>query len=277
MSALKGTLVSSVLKHPKAFEMWEKRTRFFSKDEIVRELGHGCGGTVYLCRDGKCAKVISHAESEEDLGEFAQEFDVLCKIWFSASQKQRECLLEPFYLEMHEGYLIIGMEHFDGMSIEEYIKKGNCLDEPNLARELCTTMEHLNSLGIYHADFGLHNVMVSHDLSKLRVIDYGFVYYMNRPRLFESLYEFTNPEELENGGNMIKSPEDMKKVQMWNTGILLLSMRFGIKKHDFGEENEELCGKHIIDYVSSFKLTESFFDRAIKNTLKENPLERKFL
>ncbi|AIT54783.1 hypothetical protein MEL_170 [Melbournevirus] len=275
---LRGSLVGKVLTFPKALEMWEKKTNFYSSDRIVKELGHGCGGTVYLCEEGSCAKVMFDMEDEEQCAELAEEFNFLCAIWYSAPVDERRCFLEPLYLELHENSLVIGLEHFDGYTLRDVIKSnpGKGLLNPELASDLCATMKHLNDLSFFHADFGLHNVMVSSDFSRLCVIDYGLVYVMDKPRLFESLYEYTAPEELRKD-SCVCTAEELKSLQIWNTGMVLLAMRFGILKHDFAEGENNLSCSHVTGYVGSFDLSDNSFDRAIKAALAEDPKKRRIL
>ncbi|AHC54752.1 serine/threonine protein kinase [Tunisvirus fontaine2] len=271
---LEGKLIPSVLTFPKALEIWEKKTTFYNPKNIEGELGHGCGGTVYSYKGGSCVKVMYDVEDEERCAELAEEFNFLCLVWYSAPQNGRKPFIEPLFLEIYQNSLVIGLERFEGTTLKEILGKGlHCQLNLEIALDLCETMGHLNDLSIFHADFGVHNVMVSSDFSRLRVIDFGFAYHLNEPRKYSSVYEYKAPEELDNKG--IRSPQEMKKMQIWNMGMLLLSVKFNIRRYDFGEGEEDLSPHHLKKYVESFQLTdESPVDRIIKAALAENPDER---
>lgn len=273
---LTGNLVSSVLTFPKALEMWERKTKFYNPENIVKELGRGCGGIVYLCKGNICAKVMSGIEDEKFCAELAEEFNILCLVWFSSPEEKRKCFLEPLYIEIYKDSLVIGIEYFDGRTLAEICEfdKNSFSSGSDLALDLCTTMEHLNNLSIFHEDFGLHNVMISSDFSRLRVIDYGLVFILDGPKKFVSHYEYTTPEELKEERE-IHTEQEMKNIQIWGMGMVLLAMKFGISRHDFGEGEEVLSLSCLTRYVNSFQLSEDkFIDRAIKSALSEDTNKR---
>ena len=69
----------------------------------------------------------------------------------------------------------IEMEWIDGVTLEEYLKKGRPDEHlfQQWAGELCEALEYIHSHQIVHRDLKPSNIMVTHDGMHLKLIDFG--------------------------------------------------------------------------------------------------------
>ncbi|XP_077375346.1 casein kinase II subunit alpha'-like isoform X1 [Festucalex cinctus] len=103
--------------------------------------------------------------------------------------------------------------------------------------ELLRALDYSHSMGIMHRDVKPHNVMIDHQLRKLRLIDWG-------------LAEFYHPGQEYNvrvASRYFKGPEllvDYKmydySLDMWSLGCMLASMIFLKEPFFHGQDNDQL-------------------------------------
>ena len=134
--------------------------------------------------------------------------------------------------DSHNVYNI--MEFVPGCDLSDLIGKLNMLnqhlDESSVRKIFCNILdglEKLHSLGICHRDLSLENIVVTEDLARCVIIDYGMSLRCDRvlpsgnfqllaPSGQIGKRRYMAPEVFEN-----KSPFDGSKVDMWALGIIL--------------------------------------------------------
>jgi hypothetical protein len=151
----------------------------FDRYEPLAILGAGAFGTAFLCRHPRLksqlvVKSLNPSELQRDVDELFREAQVL------------EVLDHPGIIRVRDAdyadaghtrpYLV--MDYFDGVDLEEYVKRHGVLPVPiglNFARQLADAVAAAHAKGLLHRDLKPSNVLVKVDGSVVRIklIDFG--------------------------------------------------------------------------------------------------------
>jgi transcriptional regulator with GAF, ATPase, and Fis domain/tetratricopeptide (TPR) repeat protein/predicted Ser/Thr protein kinase len=145
--------------------------------EVVRQLGEGGGGAVYLVRDrfaggrGVALKRIHDARDEILGGTLRREFQVLAAL-------RHASLAEVYdFGEIGPGEdvppgLFFTREHIEGAPLVEALADASAERVARVFVELARALEPLHRSGLLHGDLKPHNVIVGDD-DRVRLIDFG--------------------------------------------------------------------------------------------------------
>jgi len=145
-----------------------------AKYEIVRRLGHGGMGAVYLGRDpdldrGVAIKVLREPMADEEL---LQRFLREAR---AAANLRHENLITIYEVGSYDQQPFIAMEYVDGSTLGELIKRRQALplvQKLSYLEQICAGLHHAHRVGIVHRDIKPANVMVdAHGV--IRILDFG--------------------------------------------------------------------------------------------------------
>lgn len=170
--------------HP-TVESLDVGSKLFNRWEIIKELGEGGMGKVYLANDlmtrleenRKVVVKVMHIETAHDpyaIEQFVKEATILKGLRHKYIASLEDCL------QLDDGTPIIIMEYVEGMSMYEYIsRRGGALDE-KMTRELLLPMaqalDYAHSEKIYHLDVKPQNIMVRKSMksgARTCLLDFG--------------------------------------------------------------------------------------------------------
>jgi len=154
--------------------------------ELVRRLGAGGFGSVWLCRDRQARGVdrpvaikIMHAELAiirgRDFQRFQREAEVLSKL-------DHPAIARALGYELDGDHAFIVMEHVDGLPLDRVLtqvsRQGSTIDAVDASRifdDLAGAIGYAHSLGIVHRDLKPQNVMVVRRADRVfvKVLDFG--------------------------------------------------------------------------------------------------------
>ncbi|MCH2161078.1 MAG: serine/threonine protein kinase, partial [Phycisphaerales bacterium] len=199
-----------------AFASKSSRARIVPGDmigpfKVIRELGEGGFGAVYLCEQSEpvkrqvAIKIIKPGmDSESIIARFEAERQALAMMSHSSIAKVFEAGTTP------EGRLYFVMEYVKGVPINEYCDK-NKLDTNarlNLFAKVCDGVHHAHQKGIIHRDLKPGNILVTiadRREPQPKIIDFGIAKATNQ--------QLTEKEIFTQVGQMIGTPEYMSPEQ----------------------------------------------------------------
>ncbi len=156
-------------------EYTEGMERSVGKYVLVRLLGRGGEGCVYLARDEDLQRLVaikeihSAARDTESEKELMREADVL--------QRLRHPMLPVIYdLLWEDGWYLV-MEYVQGVTLGDYIRRNGCVQEEQ-ARDWASqlldilTYLHTRKTPVIYRDLKPDNIMVCPD-GRLKLVDFG--------------------------------------------------------------------------------------------------------
>lgn len=258
--------------------------------EIVKLLGRGGMGEVYLARDTRLSREVALkllpknlSADPERLARFKREAKVLASL-------NHENIAGLFGLEDGDGRIFLVMELARGQELAQRIAKGALpLDEAvEIARQIAAGLEEAHEKGIVHRDLKPANVMISDD-GKVKVLDFGLA------RAFAG--EATGEEDLVNsptitaamtqagtilGTAAYMSPEQARgksvdrRADIWAFGVILFEMLTGQQLFAGDTITDTLAGilKTEPDWEALPRDLPPHVERVLRRCLSKDPRQR---
>ncbi len=209
--------------------------RPFGPYQIVRELGSGGMGLVYLAADQelgrKAALKFLHLHLTEDkgrVGRFKQEAR-------AASALNHPNILTVYQIGELEGRHFIAAEFVEGETLREIMNRGpmKLREVTDIAIQAASALSAAHAAGIVHRDIKPENVMLRPD-GYVKVLDFGVAKLSETPNTDSDALTLINTEE----GTIIgtvryMSPEHARglsvdaRTDIWSLGVVLYEMVAG--------------------------------------------------
>ena len=146
----------------------------FGRYRILRELGGGGMGTVYLALDTQLDREVAlkvpHVEATTD-SDFLERFDREAKI---AAKLSHANICQVYDVGEIDGRRYLTMEFIDGKSLSKKVGSKSLKDLPviQLVRQVALAVGAAHKLGIIHRDLKPANIMLTSD-GRPKVTDFG--------------------------------------------------------------------------------------------------------
>lgn len=176
---------------------------------IVRELGRGGMGHVYLARDSRLGRTVALKALPPALTADERQRERLRREARAAALLTHPGICTVYALEEIEGDLFIASEYVDGRSLREVIASGfrpPAGELEQLTRELTQALASAHERGITHRDLKPENVMQTHD-GRLKILDFGLALVRNEE-------EWSGADRMTNPGALIGTPGYMAPEQL---------------------------------------------------------------
>ena len=251
--------------------------------EVVRELGKGAMGIVYLARDpliGRMValKTVRVAESvdEDEVREFKQRF--------IREAQAAGILSHPSIVTVHDigqdgdsALSFIAMEYVEGNNLKEALTSGEALEFSRIAdiiAQVAEGLDYAHSKGIVHRDVKPANIILCGERAK--ITDFGIA------KLASTLTNLTSTGQFLGTPNYM-SPEQVKggrvdgRSDLFSLGIVLYEAL--TRKKPFGGDSLTTISYKIVHepFPSLREIDERIpegFDRIIDRCLAKNPDQR---
>ncbi|MEZ6132875.1 MAG: serine/threonine-protein kinase [Planctomycetaceae bacterium] len=160
---------------PQADTASEFSSRMFGRYQLLRPLGEGAMGSVFLAKDTTLDRQVAlkiPKPEGDDLAEF--------KIRFAREARAAAALRHPnicsvFDAGEHDGIAYITMEYIDGVPLSRFIGGDKLQSLPNvlgMLKTIAQAIEHAHSKGVIHRDLKPGNILVTSELIPY-VTDFG--------------------------------------------------------------------------------------------------------
>jgi serine/threonine protein kinase len=142
---------------------------------IVRSIGHGGMGRVYLANDARLGRNVALKALAPHLMRDPLQRERLRREARVAAGLAHPGICTVYALEEIDGELFIASEFVDGQTLGEAIRAGvrpSADDVTRTAREIATALAAAHAAGIVHRDLKPDNVMRARD-GRLKILDFG--------------------------------------------------------------------------------------------------------
>jgi serine/threonine-protein kinase len=145
-----------------------------AKYQILRRLGHGGMGAVYLGRDPDLDRSVAIKMLREPMAdeELLQRFLREAR---AAANLRHENLITIYEVGTYDQQPFIAMEYVDGATLGDSIKKRQPLplvQKLSYIEQICSGLHHAHRVGIVHRDIKPANLMVDAQ-GVIRILDFG--------------------------------------------------------------------------------------------------------
>ncbi len=149
---------------------------FNQRYEVVKKIGKGAYGAVYVCRDhylgsGIVALKILHPKALKAPDAARR----LAKEIQAANRVDHENIVRFYDFMRLDGMCIIVMEYVDGPSLRAYInamQPGNYQNIVEIARQICLGLQAIHNHEIIHRDLKPDNILITKEMV-VKITDFG--------------------------------------------------------------------------------------------------------
>lgn len=202
---------------------------------IVREIGRGGMGRVYLASDGRLGRTVALKALPPALTRDPAHRERLKREARAAASLTHPGICTVYALEELEDSLFIATEFVDGRTLREEIAGGIRPPAESIAataRELAAALASAHDKGITHRDLKPENVMRTAD-GRVKILDFGLAR-LNAPALSSAALFATRP------GAVMGTPAYMAPEQLNGQAVDARAdvFAFGITLYEYA------CGEH---------------------------------
>jgi TolB-like protein/predicted Ser/Thr protein kinase len=215
---------------------------------VVRELGRGGMGVVFLARDETldrdvALKVIQTGDANQaERRRFEREAR-------SAARLQHPGIATLYDVGVHGGQPFLAMEFIDGETLAQRLKRGalDAVALVDLARQLAAALAAAHDAGVVHRDLKPGNVMCAAD-GRIRLLDFGLA----RTDV-GAVGDDTGTEQLTKTGTVVGTPAYMAPEQARGERVGAASDVFalGIVLHEAATGRSAFTGPNVFAVLAS--------------------------
>lgn len=243
---------------------------------VIRELGRGASGVVYLCEHPNlgrqlAVKVLGAQVSDEPdfLARFRREGETAAKL-------RHPNIVQVYDQSCRDGVFFIAMEYLGSRTLKSLISESGPVPVPEACRltgQLLNALEHAHSLGVVHRDVKPANVMLT-DAGDVALTDFSIAHNSGKEKLTGTGIALGTPEYM--------APEQFDgkaeaRSDLYAAAIVLYEMLTGftpfradslteVLKKQILVEAEPLCE---VDFTIPAPLS-----RVVSKALSKDPAQR---
>lgn len=238
--------------------------------ELVRKIGSGAFGDVYLARDESrrelAIKTLRIQPSPSHIASFKGEFLLLTQL-----KHPSLCPVHDFaYSETLKSYLFIS-DYAPGQPFFEATEGKSPEEVEGFAIQVLEVLDYLHLHGVIHFDIKCPNILVGTN-GRVKLLDFGFAHLQSDPLMkFSGSLRYTAPEILAH------SRSADHRADLYSFGIVLhraLTRHYSFPENDMAEIAEWHRHKSVIWTEEECRRIPLHLRRLTEFLLKKNPAER---
>ncbi len=225
--------------------------------ELIRELGRGGMGVVYLARDPRLGRRVALKLLQTVDPEWTRRFLVEAR---ATAQFNHENIVVIHEVGVHEESPFMVLEYLQGQTLASLLEGSGALQLKRAVEIMVSVLRALSSaqeLGIVHRDLKPENIFLT-DSGIVKVLDFGIAKVLRGDQGADVLDRSVGPESVRFGGDANKSsfagtlaymsPEQWEtrhdidhRADIWAVGVILFEMLAGrrpLAAVDFGLYHE---------------------------------------
>ena len=203
--------------------------KIIGRYEIIRELGSGSMGVVYLGRDPYINRLVAIKVSrpaphlgQKEADRFRERFFVEAQ---SVGQLIHPNIVALYDAGMHQDFCYMTMEFIDGPALKKFCAKGYLMPIANVLQTIfaaCKGLDYAHKKGIIHRDIKPSNIMINKS-GYVKITDFGIAKVRSAQSATEGIFgspSYMAPEQIK------ERPLD-NRVDIFSLGCVLYELLTG--------------------------------------------------
>lgn len=261
------------------------RKKNFAHFKLIKLLGRGGMGTVYLAKDNKLKRLVAlkvlppqFSKNSESVARFRQEAR-------AASRFSHPNIAHIYEFGSRGGRYYLAMEYVSGTTLREMISEKNIpLGEAvDITRQICQALLIAHQSGIIHRDIKPENIIVTEDKT-VKILDFGLAKISetadaeNESILDTSFLETSSGTIA--GTTAYMSPEQVRglkpdtRTDIWSLGVILYEMIAGCRPFD-GETRSDIRAAILLKEFEMPPIVYSHLETILRKSLSKE-LDRRY-
>ncbi len=235
--------------------------------EVIKRLGHGGMGEVYLCSDQRLGRqvalkcIYASRDDSDARARFLQEARLASRL-----EHLNICSVYEIYEESDRQYIV--MQYVDGVSLEalQRLQQLNHRQIIDIALQVCRGMSAAHESGIIHRDLKPGNIMIDRR-GTVKILDFGMAK-MSQGHLFECAGETMPLTEkgIVLGTVTHMSPEQARGEQLDERSDLF---SFGVVLYEMLEGRNPFRGANLVGTLQNIVCREPEYSVLLPQKLKQ--------
>ena len=257
--------------------MLAKGQKINDRYEVIKTIGEGGMANVYLAEDTILNRKVAIKVLRGDLSSDEKFIRRFQREALSVSNLSHPNIVEVYDVGEEEGQHYIVMEHIEGKTLKQLLKKRDVLtlsEVIDIMTQLTDGISHAHESYIIHRDIKPQNIMILDD-GKIKITDFGIAMALNATQLTQTnsvmgSVHYLPPEQASGKNATIKS-------DIYSMGILMYELLTGNVPFR-GDNAVEIALKHMKDKIPSVRKQDPSIPQSVENILlkatAKNPRNR---